>query len=98
AEQADPIALAQILAGERSDGANREVERRLLLCCRLRERVEEEHDIGAALRQPIGDKQPSAASTRPPVDAPHALAGAKLAQLGELDPLPARRRRPTPTC
>ena len=40
-EQADPIAPAQIRAGECCDRPNGEVERRFLIGCRLGERVEE---------------------------------------------------------
>ncbi len=73
--------------GERGRRAHRQVERAATRRVHVRERVEEEDDVGVALRMLVVHPQPATARARPPVDAPHAVAGLPLAHVGELDPV-----------
>src|SRR5262249_61096566 len=70
------------------------VECRFLIARGVGQRVKEEHDLGAALREPITDEQLPTAGARTPVDAPGTPARTKIPDLCELDSFPPCRRGP----
>jgi hypothetical protein len=55
---------------------------------RLREAVEEDHDVGVPLRVLLVHPEVAAASADPPVHASHPVAEHERPQVGELDSLP----------
>src|ERR671937_691969 len=69
--------------------AEREIERAAPVLARLGERIEEEHDVGVALRMLLVHPQLSAARARTPIDVSEAVTRDERPQVGELDSLAA---------
>ncbi len=96
ADQADAVLVLEVVLDERGRGAHGAVERGLVLTARLRERVEEEDDVGVALGVKLVHPQLAAPRARPPVDPPDAVSGHELTQVGELDSLALLARDQVP--
>ena len=84
------------MGGERGGCVHRVVERALTATARLRERVEEDDDVGVALRVRLVHPGLTAPRSRAPVHAPHPVARDERAQVGELDPFAMRARQLVP--
>ena len=91
-DQRHAVAPGEIGRGERRGGAHRRVERSLVRELRLRERVEEQHQVRAVLGMLDVDVWCAAARGRAPVDAADAVARRQRAQIGELDPFASLAR------
>ena len=92
-DDADAVTGAQMGLGQGRGGADRE-RQRLLACAggELGERVEEQHDVGAALGVAVGDVRGPGARRGTPVHAAQLVAGHIGSELGELEPVASHRR------
>ncbi len=88
-EEPDPIPLGVRSGGDRGEGPHRPVERGGPVVAGLAERVEEQDDVGAALRPAVVHEQLAGrtAGRHPPVDGTGAVAGGEGTDVGELDPI-----------
>ena len=100
ADQADAVLVLEVVLDERGRGAHGAVERGLVLTARLRERVEEEDDVGVPLGMKLVHPQLAAPRARAPVDPPDAVSGHELRRSANSIPSPFSRatRFPVKTC
>ena len=92
-DEPDAVLLTHVVDGERGGSVHRVVERALTATARLREGVQEDDDVGVALRVRLVHPGLTAPRSRAPVHAPHPVARDERAQVGELDPFAMRARQ-----
>ena len=92
ADDADPVAAAQVGGRQRRRRPDGQVDRNRRLC----ERVEEEDDVGVPLGVVDVRVEGAAPGAHPPVDAPQPVAGLVPPHVGELEALSRRAARVRP--
>ena len=91
AHQPDPVLHTEVGPAQRHDRLDRHAERRVEVLADLDERVEQQHDVGAAVGVTVAHEPRAPTGADPPVDRPHPVARRPRPGLGVLDavgPLP----------
>src|SRR5258708_4072033 len=86
-DEAHSVAAGEVTVSERCRGADRPVKGAFVESPRLGERVEEQHDVAAALRMALVDNQLGSASASTPVHRPDPIARYERTDVGELEPV-----------
>ena len=95
-EKPDAVLAREIGAGESGGGAYRKIESGKSRGAGLRQRIEQEYDIGIAFLLELGHVELAASQRGAPVDVPNPVARQERADIAGLDPLAELRRDVVP--